>query len=102
MGGSGDPTLEFLSRLADESKWVIRRNIPIFEPHVRYAKGLDGEDRKIEVTADDLPEIAAVSAAREKRKGVPGRVTDRHTVRPRADGKGMEPVPPTEIRLFGF
>jgi hypothetical protein len=96
-----DPTVEFLKRLADPSKWSVRENVPIFEPHVRTVNGPDGKPRQAEVTLDDLFEIADNSNRLFTDDGVPGRVTDRHTMRMRPDGKGlMEPVP--NVVLFGF
>jgi hypothetical protein len=86
-----DPTIEFLKSLEDESRWKIRRGIPIFEPHER------GE---IEVTKKDLEEIAEESNRLLREKGVAGKLTDIHTIRPRPDGKGMEPCP--NAKLLGF
>ncbi len=91
MNVMADPTVEFLKKLADESQWEIRRGIPVFEPHKR------GDDV---VTIRDLEEIAENSNDLLKENGVPGRLTDIHTIRPRANGKGMEPVP--EAKLLGF
>lgn len=86
-----DPTVEFLRKLADDSQWAIRRGVPIFEPHQR------GD---IEVDAEDLDEIAENSNRLLTERGVPGRLTDVHTIRKRADGAGYEPVP--SAKLLGF
>jgi hypothetical protein len=92
-----DPTLEFLSRLNDDSQWEIRRGIPIFESHTRV--GADGKE--IGVSDEELQEIADRANWLLSSKGIPGRVTDRHTMRVREDGKGMEPVP-GPVKLYGF
>lgn len=50
-----DPTIDFLSSLNDESKYVVRRNVCIFKPHRRRTKN-GGE---IVVTRDTLPEVVS-------------------------------------------
>lgn len=70
-----DPTIELLNKLNDESKWVIRRGVPVFKPHKRYKA--DGSFF-YEVTANDLPAIASESAALESRHGVIGRLMPGH------------------------
>ena len=92
MGGSDDPTIAFLRTLKDEKRWEVRRNIPIFVPHKR------GE---VEVRAEDLPRIVAEMKALERNAGVVGRVSDRHTIEPTPDGKGMRPVYPPPV-VYGF
>ncbi|AWM38714.1 hypothetical protein GobsT_30950 [Gemmata obscuriglobus] len=97
--GPSDPTLTFLDRLRDESQWVIRRGVPIFEPHERDARDKDGKPITIRVTERDLPRIARESNRLEAENGVVGVLTDRHTIRPRADGAGFEPVP--DVKVYG-
>jgi hypothetical protein len=95
-----DPTRDFLARLADESRWVVRWGVPIFEPHTRTGPGPDGKPATLTVTPADLPAIADNSNMLLATKGVPGTLTDKHTIRPRADGGGYEPAP--DVTLFGF
>jgi hypothetical protein len=69
MAGTADPTLEFLQAFDDPSKWVIKRNVPIFKPHVKRDK--DG-NFLYEVTEADLPEILAnLQAAKQNLRVVP-------------------------------
>ena len=87
---AADPTLEFLDRLNDPSKWVVRRGVPLFTAHRR--KGRDGEE--VVVTDGDLPEIAANMAALERDAGVVGRITPGHV----QAGRPETDQPP----LYGF
>lgn len=73
--------MAFLFGLDDESKWSVRRNVPVFVPHTR--KNKDGPDTV--VTADDLAEYAANTAALEREFGVCGRITEGHVVPGRAE-----------------
>lgn len=98
--GASDPTLAFLDKLRDESQWVVRRGVPVFEPHERQGRGPDGDPVTIRVTEADLPKIARESNKLESERGVVGVLTDQHTIRPRADGAGYEPVP--NVRVYGY
>lgn len=71
-----DPTLEFMRSLDDETKFKIKRGVPIFIPHerMRPVKDKDGKVvlengkpklKKVVVTEDDLEEICQNAAARE-------------------------------------
>lgn len=95
-----DPTLDFLARLADESRWEIRRGIPIFEPHKRMVMGKDKKPKVQEVTEATLAEIAEECNRLEREKGVVGKLTDVHTVR--FDEKGLAiPVTP-KPKVYGY
>lgn len=100
QGGATDPTKQFLARLADESQWSVRRGVPVFEPHTRTVAGPDGKPRELEVTAADMPAIAAECRRLEQEKGVVGLLTDRHTIRWDAQKGQMVPVP--EARTYGY
>lgn len=86
-----DPTLEFINKLNDDTQWVIRRDVPIFEPHKR------GKDT---VTDPELDEIINNIRALEDNKGYYGTLTGGHTLKP--DEKGvLVPVTPSP-KLYGF
>lgn len=77
-GAVQDPTLDFLRGLEDPNKYVSIPNVPIFVPHERKAKGKDGEDINIVITAEDLGPIAEQINQREVEYGVPPVLTVGH------------------------
>lgn len=70
-----DATLEFLESLKDESRWHIRRNVPVFGPHSR--KDAEGKER-YKVTDKTLERICNNAREREKKKGVVGLLSIGH------------------------
>lgn len=79
--------MQFLDRLRDESRWVIRRGKPIFTPHKRT--GPDGAE--IVVTEADLAEIARNANRLFKKSGVAGRLTPGH-LQPKAAETDQPPI----------
>jgi hypothetical protein len=81
-----DATSELLQQLQDDSRWIIRRGVPIFPPHVR--RDQSGRER-YRVTERDLADIGHNCRARQSTRGVVGLLTighrplDRHV--PEAD-----------------
>src|ERR1043166_8208989 len=66
-----DPTMEFLERFKDPSRWVVLRNVPICTPHVRKVTRPDGKQDEIVVTAEHLPLIVSQTRKRERQGVVP-------------------------------
>lgn len=89
----GDPTMAFLRSFDDPTKWVIKRNVPIFKPHRRVVKQADGSEVEVVVTADDLPQIAENMRRLEYDHGVAARLTAGHIT---GQPEHQQPV------LFGF
>lgn len=85
-----DSTMELLERLKDPSQWVIREAVPIFKAHKRRKP--DGSVA-YEVKPEDLPVIAANSAALEAKSGVLGRITPGHVL--------PENTEPEQPKLYG-
>lgn len=102
---SMNPDEVLAERLKDPSKWVVRRGVPVLKPH-EY-KSLTGQIL-YKVTAEELQEVARLTAQLESEEGVFGRLTPGHvalqtkTVKP--DGS-IEYTPADESKqpeLFGF
>lgn len=77
-----DPTLETLRELEDSARYVVKRGVPIWVPHVR------GD---VVVREEDLPAYAEAINRLERERGVLGRITDGHL-------KSGQPPP----KLLGF
>lgn len=76
---ASDPTIEFMAQFDDESKWVIKRRVPLFKPHDRMKvnEKTGAEFVAYSVTRNDMPQIAA-NMRRNQKKGVPARITVGH------------------------
>lgn len=74
-----DPTIEFMAQFDDESKWVIKRRVPLFKPHDRLKvnPATGKEFVAYSVKRTDMPQIAA-NMRRNQKKGVPARITVGH------------------------
>ncbi len=72
-----DPTIDSLELLKDASRWVVKKNVPIFIPHVR--RGAKGEEL-YRITENDLRDIAAVCNSRAS-QGVLGKLQIGHTIK---------------------
>lgn len=78
MPALADPTVEFMDRFADESQWIIKRNVPIFKPHQRIKQDKKGADFvAYEITEGNLETIVGDVRKRES-NGVPLRMTVGH------------------------
>lgn len=74
---NADPTIDSLELLKDASRWVVKKNVPIFIPHVR--KGTNGQEL-YRITENDLRDIAAVCNSRAA-EGVLGKLQIGHTLK---------------------
>lgn len=74
---TADPTIDSLELLKDASRWVVKKNVPIFIPHVR--KGPNGQEL-YRITENDLRDIAAVCNSRAA-EGVLGKLQIGHTLK---------------------
>lgn len=95
---SPDPTLAFLDRLNDPTKWVIRRGVPVFKPHERFfpehqlPNGQKIPAQRIKVSEADLADIARETRAMEE-AGMFGAITPGHrNFQPGADETQQPPV----------
>lgn len=96
-----DPTLRILATLDDPDRYTRERGVPVFVPHKRSDPVLDDDgepvldddgnpvENEIEVTIEDLEEIAESINHKVEEYGTPVRITRGHVVLPR---KG-EPAP---------
>lgn len=98
MATIADPTVEFMAQFDDESKWLIKRRVPIFKPHEGMKKDKSGTYR---VTSDDLPALAKKMHERQT-LGLPSRLTVGHvdtekpeTSQPAVIGWWLNPEPGT-------
>lgn len=73
-----DPTLDTLGRMFSEENCVVLRNVPIFTPHERTSQGPNGETTQINITEEDLPDIANQINERMEKYGVPAIMTIGH------------------------
>ncbi len=65
-----DPTMDFISRFKDKSKWKIIERAPICIPHERSVPKPDGEVQQIVVDENDLYDIANQINSRAHESGV--------------------------------
>lgn len=72
-----DPTLDFLDQLGDQSKWLVKRRVPIFRPHSGSFHARDGRKVNYEVTPGDLVHIARFMREMQS-QGTPARMTVGH------------------------
>lgn len=101
MPAQADPTLEFMAQFADESKWIVKRRIPLFKPHDQM-KVVDGQEVvAYSVTPNDIPQIAG-NMRRNEKSGIPARLTVGHIDKtatennqPRAAGYWLNAQPGT-------
>lgn len=62
-----DPTMALIRSLDDPRKFVRKDHVAVFKPHVRKRNLPDGKTQEINVSDEDLPEIAArINAAYEE------------------------------------
>lgn len=81
-----DATLEFLDQLRDESRWVIRRGVPIYAPNKSTFVRADGKSDELVTTKADLEKIVARYQRQFDSYGVVPRLTLGHVKRlPHAD-----------------
>lgn len=73
-----DPTTALLDSLDDPAKFVTVRRVPVCVPHKRTVIGPDDKPFEVEVTEDDLPEIAEQVNRAVRETGTPIRVTVGH------------------------
>lgn len=88
---SGDPTMDFLASLEDETLYERKENVPAFVAHKRKFKGKDGRTQEIEVTEADLRQIAANALKREKETGTLAVIKIGH-VRPEEDEESQPDI----------
>lgn len=92
-----DPTQRLLHDLEDPKKFYRVENVPIFEPHTKMKTMVmpDGRDKKVkvEVTLQDLGDIAQRMNALARKKGQLIRITPGHTL-PQQDVPEDKQPPP--------
>ncbi len=66
---ASDPTLALLASLDNRALYDVIENVPVFVPHKRKWKDSKGKEHTIEVTEDDLQEIAEKANQRESDTG---------------------------------
>lgn len=83
-----DPTLEALAELDDPRLYYVKRNVPAFVPHTRTKTDPNKRDKdgsplkvKVEVTVQDLHEIAERANRRERESGTPGLLVLGHRIK---------------------
>jgi hypothetical protein len=73
-----DPTMVVIERFRDPSQWgTVKYGVPVFAPHRRSAK-VNGRQVEIDVTSDDLQDLADKAQRLESEDGVPLRLTLGH------------------------
>ena len=78
-GASADPTLAFMAALADKSKWVIKRRVPIFKAHDRFKLNPKTGEKFVAYTVTDADLYAIAENMREaEERGEPARLTVGH------------------------
>lgn len=81
MDDAADPTAELLEALKDDSRWFVRRNVPVFKAHERTVRDpKTGKTRVVKVGRKELEEICATYRRLMAEVGVPPRITFGHTL----------------------
>src|SRR5262245_61480218 len=78
MVATADPTMQFLDSLNDRSRFEIIPGTPIMMSHRRRFIDKDGNDKTIEITPDDLPELIEVADLYKRKFGVVPVITEGH------------------------